>query len=165
MNTIKTENEADSLPAVDIVIPTYNSMPYIEECLKLLRSQDYNGITTIIIIDGGSTDATLEICPKYGCKIYENKGMYSNGLTGARNKSLEYCNGDLYWQIDSDNFIYDNSTLSVGELIKSMCIQDRLGGIELLRTPKYAIFYTELDGDQENLKNYYDLDKRVKDVI
>jgi len=53
--------------------------------------------------------------------------------------------------------IYDNSTLSVGELIKSMCIQDRLGGIELLRTPKYAIFYTELDGDQENLKKIEEL--------
>lgn len=48
--------------------------------------------------------------------------------------------------------LYDNSTLAVGELIKSMCIQDRLAAIELLRTPGYVTFYAEMDGTQENLK-------------
>jgi len=102
----------DKLPQVDIVIPTFNSAKNIEICLKRLSSQKYEGKTRIIIIDGGSTDSTLDICSRYGCEIHIYKGMYSNGLTGARNKSLEFCNGDLYWQIDSDNFVADDTTLS-----------------------------------------------------
>jgi predicted acylesterase/phospholipase RssA len=48
--------------------------------------------------------------------------------------------------------IYDNGTSTVGELIKSLCIQDRLAAIELLRTPGYAIDYVELDGSVDNLR-------------
>jgi glycosyltransferase involved in cell wall biosynthesis len=104
--------EINNLPQVDIVIPTFNSVPNIEFCLKRLTSQEYEGKTKIIIIDGGSTDSTLDICSRYGCEIHVYEGIYSNGLTGARNKSLELCNGDLYWQIDSDNFVTDGTTLS-----------------------------------------------------
>lgn len=102
----------NDLAQVDIVIPTFNSASNIELCLKRLISQEYEGKTRIIIIDGGSTDSTLDICSRYGCEIHVYKGMYSNGLTGARNKSLEFCKGDLYWQIDSDNFVADDTTLS-----------------------------------------------------
>jgi len=104
--------EINKLPQVDIVIPTFNCASNIELCLKRLSSQDYEGKTRIIIIDGGSTDSTLDICSRYGCEIHVYKGMYSNGLTGARNKSLELCKGDLYWQIDSDNFVTSDTTLS-----------------------------------------------------
>lgn len=48
--------------------------------------------------------------------------------------------------------MYANGTSTVGELIKSLCIQDRLAAIELLRTPGYAIDYVELEGNQDNLK-------------
>jgi predicted acylesterase/phospholipase RssA len=48
--------------------------------------------------------------------------------------------------------MYDNGTATVGELIKSLCIQDRLAAIEILRTPGYAIDYIELEGNQDNLK-------------
>jgi glycosyltransferase involved in cell wall biosynthesis len=102
----------NKLPQVDIVIPTFNCASNIEFCLKRLSSQDYEGKTRIIIIDGGPTDSTLDICSRYGCEIHVYKGMYSNGLTGARNKSLELCKGDLYWQIDSDNFDTSDTTLS-----------------------------------------------------
>jgi len=102
----------NNFPQVDKVIPTLNSASNIEFCLKRLSLQKYEGKTRIIIIDGGSTDSTLDICSQYGCEIHVYKGMYSNGLTGARNKSLELCNGDLYWQIDSDNFVADDTTLS-----------------------------------------------------
>ena len=98
-------------PSVDVVIPTFNSAADIDECLRRLRSQDYKGNVNIIIIDGGSTDGTIDICSKYGCEIHTCIGMYSNGLTGARNKAIEFCKGDLYWQIDSDNFVYNESTL------------------------------------------------------
>ena len=59
----------NDLAQVDIVIPTFNSASNIELCLKRLISQEYEGKTRIIIIDGGSTDSTLDICSRYGCEF------------------------------------------------------------------------------------------------
>ena len=49
---------------ISILIPTYNSEKYIEKCLNSVISQTYPNIE-IIIIDGGSTDKTLDIVKKY----------------------------------------------------------------------------------------------------
>jgi len=99
-------------PDVDVVIPTLNSEKLLDRCLKGIRSQNYEGRINIIIMDGGSTDNTIEIAKRYDCEIHIFKGMYSNGLTGARNQALKYCNGQLYWQIDSDNIILDPNVLT-----------------------------------------------------
>lgn len=102
----------DNLPVVDVVIPTLNSEATLDDCLKYIRGQDYKGIINLIIIDGGSTDKTIEICKSYNCDIHVIPGIYSTGLNGARDKSLQICKGDLQWQIDSDNFVPDPKTLS-----------------------------------------------------
>lgn len=57
----------------------------------------------IIIIDGGSTDNTLTIAKDYDCEIVIKKGMYSNGINGARNYGLKLCISNYYWQVDADN--------------------------------------------------------------
>jgi len=94
--------------------------------------------------------------------------LYSNvcdPLSQCNHQAINECNREIFhidyfssfdMQVNSTSAgggtLYDNSTLAVGELIKSMCIQDRLAAIELLRTPGYATFYAEMDGTQENLK-------------
>ena len=100
------------LPSIDVVIPTFNSGLLIDECLERIRSQNYRGKINIIIIDAGSTDETLNIARNFGCEVHVFQGMYSNGLNGARNSSLDFCKGELYWQIDSDNFVKDGDMLS-----------------------------------------------------
>jgi len=99
-------------PDVDVVIPTLNSEKLLDKCLKGIRSQNYGGRINIIIMDGGSTDNTIDIAKRYDCEIHIFKGMFSTGLTGARNQALKYCNGQLYWQIDSDNIILDPNVLT-----------------------------------------------------
>ncbi|MEM4091393.1 MAG: glycosyltransferase family 2 protein [Thermoplasmatales archaeon] len=99
------------LPSVDVVIPTLNSAETIGTCLELIRAQDYAGDINIIIMDGGSEDNTIDICKRFKCEIHVEPGMYGTGLTGARNKSLDYCKSSLSWQVDSDNYIADKHTL------------------------------------------------------
>lgn len=99
------ENLRTRYPDIDVVIPTFNAMPLIDKCLRSIRTQEYPGKVNVILIDGGSIDGTIEVAKRYGCEIHVLKNVYSNGLTGARNLALEWCKGEYYWQIDSDNVI------------------------------------------------------------
>lgn len=63
---------------VSIVIPTKNNADTIEKCLASIRNLDCPCELEVIIVDGNSTDGTVEIAKKYGCKIiFENKGTIS----------------------------------------------------------------------------------------
>lgn len=98
-------------PAVDIVIPTLNCEFTLLKCLESLRNQQYSGNVRIMVIDGGSSDRTIKIAKDFGCEVIVLPGVYSNGVSGARNQSLKFLTGDLYWQIDSDNIVLGNKAL------------------------------------------------------
>lgn len=88
---------------VDAIIPTLNAELHLDKCLKSITNMEGTESINVLIIDGGSTDNTLDIAKKYGCEIIVREGMYSNGINGARNYGLKLCKSDYYWQVDSDN--------------------------------------------------------------
>lgn len=104
--------DTKTYPDVDVVIPTLNASKLLQLCLSSIRGQTYTGKINIIIIDGGSTDETISIAKKYDCDIHVLGSVYSNGLNGARNIALKWCKGQLYWQIDADNVLLDNTVLT-----------------------------------------------------
>lgn len=58
---------------VSIIIATFNSEKILQKVLDALRAQDYpQDQMEILVIDGGSTDGTLVMAEKYGCKIFSN---------------------------------------------------------------------------------------------
>jgi len=83
---------------ISAVIHTYNSEKYLEECLQALTSLD-----EIVICDMHSTDRTVEIAQKFGCKIvyHENVGF----ADPARNFALSHATGDWILVVDSDEII------------------------------------------------------------
>lgn len=101
---------------IDAIIPTLNAELHLEKCLKSIRNMEGTETINIVIIDGGSRDSTLEIAKEYGCEIIVRKGMFSNGINGARNYGLKLCKSDYYWQVDSDNeFLEKNSLIKIME--------------------------------------------------
>jgi len=91
------------LPSISVVIPTLNSGSVLEKCLKSISIQDYpKDKIEIIIADGGSSDATLEISQKYHAKIVNN-----NLRTGEAGKAVgvKEAKNDLIALIDSDNIL------------------------------------------------------------
>lgn len=91
-----------------IVIPVYNTSNFLLECLNSVKSQDYENVEMILINDG-STDASLAICRKFA---RENHNLHikimdqsNHGAAYARNQGLNVASGDYILFMDSDDYI------------------------------------------------------------
>lgn len=98
-------------PRVSVVVPTYNSATTLAECLESVRSQSYSCIE-LIIVDGGSSDATAAIAMQYEAKIIEQKSTAAL----ARNIGTTNSSGKYVFFVDSDQ-ILSNSV--VQECVRS----------------------------------------------
>lgn len=89
-------------PLISIIIPAYNSEPFLDKCLESVCNQTYKNIE-IILINDGSTDRTAEIASKYSnVKVYTKS---NGGLCSARNFGMKRVNGDYVIFIDSDDYV------------------------------------------------------------
>lgn len=84
---------------VSVIIPTLNEEKYLPKCLKSLMNQSKTTRYEIIVVDGGSTDETVEIAKEYATNVIVNKGQ----LVGAsRNAGARAANGNILAFIDGD---------------------------------------------------------------
>ena len=76
-----------------IITPSFNSIKTIEKTIKSVINQTYENIE-YIIIDGGSTDGTVDIIKKYENKIKYWISEKDRGISDAFNKGLDVSSGD-----------------------------------------------------------------------
>ena len=95
---------------VSVITVTLNSRQYIERAIKSLLSQTYGNIE-YIIIDGGSTDGTLEILDKYRDKIDFFVSEPDKGLYDAMNKGINHSTGEILYFFNSDDRFYDKNVI------------------------------------------------------
>ncbi|UIP01000.1 glycosyltransferase [Halobaculum sp. CBA1158] len=84
-------------PLVSVVIPTYNNQSMIAVCLESIYKQTYDNIE-IIVVDGGSTDRTVNICNRYEVTVLET----DLGRAAARRRGAKQSNGTWLFHVDSD---------------------------------------------------------------
>ena len=96
---MKEHNE----PLVSIITVVYNGEAYLEQTIDSVLNQSYKNIE-YIIVDGGSTDGTLDILKKYGDKITKWISEPDKGLYDAMNKGIGMTNGELIGMINSDDW-------------------------------------------------------------
>jgi glycosyltransferase len=97
-------------PKVTIITVCYNSEKTIEDTIQSVINQDYPNIEHIII-DGLSTDNTLEIVNKYKDKITKVVSEKDKGLYEAINKGINLATGDIIANLNSDDFYIDTNVI------------------------------------------------------
>jgi len=110
------------IPVISIVTPSFNQGNFIEETIISVISQEGNFYLEYFIMDGGSTDQTVEIMKKYDnllkdgkwplkCKGIQYKWVSEKdkGQSDAINKGLLKASGDIIGWINSDDFYFPNT--------------------------------------------------------
>jgi glycosyltransferase involved in cell wall biosynthesis len=124
------EKELLNKPLVSIITPSFNQAEFIEETICSVIKQDYDNIEHIII-DGGSTDGSVEIIRKYEKHIAWWISEQDKGQSDALAKGFSRANGAIFGWLCSDDLLMPSTVrLAVEELLEndhvSLVYGDRL---------------------------------------
>ena len=120
---------------ISIITVVKNSSNTIEKTIKSVLAQEYKNLE-YIIIDGGSTDGTLEIIKEYKKNISIFLTEKDNGIWDAMNKGIKLANGDLVGFINSGDIYYSNALETVNHYFVENKIDFLFGSVE-----KYKLMY------------------------
>lgn len=137
---------------ISVITVVYNQKDTLESCIKSILCQNYQNIEHIII-DGGSTDGTIEIIRKYNDKIAYWVSEQDNGIYDAINKGIKAATGDVVGILHSDDIYADTHVIEdvirqLGEKESDSCYGDlvyvdRNDTKKIVRHWKAGSFYKE----------------------
>jgi glycosyltransferase involved in cell wall biosynthesis len=97
-------------PKVSIITVVFNGARFLEATIQSVINQQCKNFE-YIIVDGGSTDGTLDIIHKYEKQISKWSSGTDSGLYDAMNKGIDLAIGDYLWFINAGDEIYDIEVL------------------------------------------------------
>lgn len=92
------------MPVISIIIPVYNTKPYLSRCIGSVLNQNYADFE-LLLIDDGSSDGSHEICDAYA-KTDSRVHVFhkdNGGVSSARNMGLNHAKGEWVYFVDSDD--------------------------------------------------------------
>lgn len=104
---------------ISVVIPSYNQGEFLEETIQSVISQDYPNLE-IILIDGKSSDNSIDIIQKYKDHFKYWISEKDNGQSEAINKGLEKCTGDIATWLCSDDLFTPGALHQVNKIFSSL---------------------------------------------
>jgi glycosyltransferase involved in cell wall biosynthesis len=106
-------------PKISIITPNYNQADFLEQTILSVLGQEYPDIE-YIIIDGGSTDGSVEIIKKYEKHLFYWVSEPDSGLYHAIQKGFEKSTGDIMGWINSDDKLHPGALSVIGEIFDSL---------------------------------------------
>lgn len=88
---------------VSVIIPCFNAEVWLKEAIDSALNQSYSAVE-IIVIDDGSTDASLEVIKSYGSRLIWESGS-NRGGNYARNRGFKLSRGDFIQFLDADDYL------------------------------------------------------------
>lgn len=95
---------------ISVITVCYNSIATLETTILSVKNQTYQDIE-YIVVDGNSTDGSVELIKKYGGLIKKWSSEPDKGLYDAMNKGIEMATGEVIALINSDDLFCDNHAL------------------------------------------------------
>jgi glycosyltransferase involved in cell wall biosynthesis len=101
-------------PRISVITPSYNQGEFIEETIRSILNQNYPNLE-YLVVDGGSTDNTIDILRKYEDKIDWWVSEPDRGQSHAINKGLARATGEIINWINSDDLLFPGALTSIAE--------------------------------------------------
>jgi glycosyltransferase involved in cell wall biosynthesis len=102
------------LPKISIVTPSFNQGTYLEECIRSILDQEYANLE-YFIIDGGSSDESVEIIQKYADRLTSWVSERDRGQSDAINRGLKQATGELVTWLNADDFYLPGALQTVAQ--------------------------------------------------
>lgn len=121
---------------VSIIVPVYNTAPYLPGCLDSLLAQTFSDFE-LLLVDDGSTDDSPAICDAYAAQDERIRVFHreNGGVSAARNLAVEQAKGDWICYVDSDDEVKpDYLKVMVDAICSERCLvmgnlsDDRMSG-------------------------------------
>ena len=119
-------------PLISVITVVLNGEKYLEEAILSIIKQTYNNIE-FIIIDGGSTDRSLDIIQKYENNIDLWISEKDSGLYNAMNKGIALSSGDFVGFVGSDDYLYLNTLEKLAKAAQKETIDYTVGPVDIIR--------------------------------
>lgn len=119
--------DKQNYPRISIITPSFNQGHFIEETIRSVLLQNYPNLE-YIIIDGGSTDSTVEIIKQYESQITYWTSEPDRGQTHAINKGIARATGDILAYLNSDDYYLPGTLFRVAEYFCQFPQTDLLHG-------------------------------------
>jgi len=101
-------------PKITIITVTYNSKATLERTIHSIQNQNYSNLE-YLIVDGGSTDGTLDIIKKYEASITRWISEPDDGISDAFNKGIRMASGEIIGIINSDDGLCEGALKALDE--------------------------------------------------
>ncbi|WP_421717201.1 glycosyltransferase family 2 protein [Arcobacter arenosus] len=135
---------------ISIITPVYNSEKYLEQTIASIVNQNYPNFE-YIIIDGGSSDNSLDIIKKYEKYITKWISEKDKGMYHALKKGFELASGEIYGWINSDDILMPGALYSVNKTFSEIEDCHWVTGIPSNLTADGIVYF----GSQTHFKREY----------
>jgi len=128
-------------PRISIITPSYNQGQFLEETILSVLNQNYPNLE-YIIIDGGSTDNSVEIIKKYEDRLAYWVSEKDRGQTHAINKGFKRATGDIVNWLNSDDLLEQGALkILAKEIEKNPAADFYFGDFSVIDSEGRKLFY------------------------
>jgi glycosyltransferase involved in cell wall biosynthesis len=132
---------SDSLPRITIITPSFNQAQYLEQTIDSVLSQGYSDLE-YMVIDGGSTDGSVDIIRKYEKHLNYWVSEPDSGQSEAINKGLRRATGEIINWLNSDDYYQPEALSTIAKQFTNSAVNVVCGRSRLFSGDNQTIRYS-----------------------